>query len=68
MQSGKVKFYNQSKGYGFIVPDDGSSDIFVHCSAVEKANMSTLEVGQTIQYESATNKGRVNAVNLKEVA
>jgi CspA family cold shock protein len=68
MKSGTVKFYNTDKGYGFIKPEDGSSEIFVHCSALEKIGVRALETNQSVQYEVATNKGRINAVNIKIVA
>ena len=51
MTTGKVKWFNSTKGYGFIQPDDGSSDIFVHISAVEQAGFSNLADGQAISYE-----------------
>ncbi len=65
MTTGKVKWYNSTKGYGFIQPDDGSSDIFVHISAVENAGISNLSDGQAISYEESSEKGKVSAVNLK---
>ncbi len=51
MASGTVKFFNTTKGYGFIQPDDGGKDAFVHISAVERAGLSTLHEGQKVQYE-----------------
>lgn len=65
MITGTVKWFNPNKGYGFIIPEDGSSDVFVHISAVEKAGLNTLNEGQKLSYELATNKGRTSAVNLK---
>lgn len=65
MASGTVKWFNPTKGYGFIQPDAGGSDVFVHVSAVERAEMSSLQEGQRISYEIATNKGKASAVNLK---
>ena len=66
--TGIVKWFNSTKGYGFVTPDDGSSDVFVHISAVEKAQMHELTQGQRLSYEVATNKGRTSAVNLKVIA
>jgi CspA family cold shock protein len=65
MTTGKVKWYNPTKGYGFIQPDDGSSDIFVHISAVEHAGISNLADGQAISYDESSEKGKVSAINLK---
>ncbi len=70
MPTGTVKWFKSfkpTKGYGFIVPDDGSEDVFVHISAVEKAGMLTLNEGQKISYEIATDGGRTLAANLKAV-
>jgi cold shock protein len=65
--SGTVKFFNSEKGYGFIQPEDGSADAFVHISAVERAGMSTLQKEQRLTYELETGRnGRVSAVNLQE--
>ena len=67
MPVGTVKFFNPDKGFGFIQPDDGTSDSFVHISAVERAGMSTLNKDQRIQYELETDKrGKTSAVNLVE--
>ena len=66
MPVGTVKFFNPDKGFGFIQPDDGTTDSFVHISAVERAGMSTLNKDQRIQYELETDKrGRTSAVNLE---
>lgn len=65
MKTGQVKWFNPTKGYGFIAPEDGSGDVFVHISAVEKAGLHTLQESQKIQYEVASNKGKESAVNLK---
>jgi CspA family cold shock protein len=68
MPVGVVKFFNPDKGFGFIQPDDGTSDSFVHISAVERAGMSTLNKDQRIQYELETDKrGKTSAVNLVAV-
>ena len=65
MAVGTVKWFNPTKGFGFIVPEDGSKDVFVHISAVERAVMKTLNEGQRISYEVATECGKQAAVNLK---
>jgi cold shock protein len=64
--TGKVKWFNASKGFGFIQADDGSKDVFVHISAVEKAGLPTLNEGQKVGYELVTGKnGKTSAENLK---
>jgi CspA family cold shock protein len=65
MPSGTVKWFNSQKGYGFIQPQDGGRDVFVHISAVEKAGLSTLNEGQPVQYEEVSNRGKTSAENLK---
>jgi CspA family cold shock protein len=66
MPKGTVKWFNPTKGYGFISPDDGGKDVFVHISAVERAGLSTLSEGQHVQYELQTGKnGKTSAENLK---
>jgi CspA family cold shock protein len=68
MATGTVKFFNATKGFGFIQPDDGSKDVFVHISAVERAGMGTLSEKQKVVFELQTGRdGRVSAVNLKPV-
>ncbi|MEQ8656849.1 MAG: cold-shock protein [Hyphomicrobiales bacterium] len=52
MTNGTVKFYNSQKGFGFIEPDDGGTDVFVHATALERAGMSTLSDGQKVSYET----------------
>jgi CspA family cold shock protein len=68
MANGTVKWFNPTKGYGFIQPEDGGADIFVHISAVERAGLSSLNEGQRIGYELESNKGKTSAVNLKLLA
>ncbi|MBX7147027.1 MAG: cold-shock protein [Alphaproteobacteria bacterium] len=65
MTNGTVKWFNHRKGYGFIQPQDGSKDVFVHITALEKAGISHLKEGQKLSYELATDKGKTAAVNLK---
>jgi cold shock protein len=65
MASGTVKWFNSMKGYGFIQPQSGGKDVFVHISAVEKAGLSTLNEGQTVEYEIASDRGKERAANLK---
>jgi CspA family cold shock protein len=65
MAVGTVKFFNTQKGFGFIQPDDGSKDVFVHISAVEKAGMRSLAEGQKISYEIVTERGKQAAGNLQ---
>ena len=65
MATGTVKWFNPAKGYVFIQPVSGGEDVFVHISAVEQAGWSTLNEGQKVTYELATNKGKTSAVNLK---
>ncbi|UZW57161.1 cold-shock protein [Sphingobium sp. JS3065] len=66
MITGTVKFFNADKGYGFIAPEDGSDDAFVHISAVERAGMRTLEKEQRVSYELEKDKrGKMSAINLQ---
>jgi CspA family cold shock protein len=66
MPTGTVKFFNTTKGFGFIRPDDGSKDVFVHISAVERAGLTGLSEKQKVSYEVEQGRdGRVAAVNLK---
>ena len=68
METGTVKWFNTQKGFGFIQPDDGSKDVFVHISAVERAGWRSLNEGQKISYELQTEKGKTSATNLQEAA
>jgi len=68
MATGTVKWFNPTKGYGFIEPGDGGKDVFVHISAVEKAGLRSLREGQKVNYELQTEKGKTSATNLQEVA
>lgn len=66
MPVGTVKFFNADKGYGFIAPDDGGNDSFVHISAVERAGLGTLNKDQRLRYEIETDRrGKASAVNLE---
>jgi CspA family cold shock protein len=67
MSSGTVKWFNTQKGYGFIQPDDGGRDVFVHISAVQRAGMADLREGQKIEYEILTDRktGKASAGNLR---
>lgn len=65
MATGTVKWFNNKKGYGFITPDEGGNDIFVHISAVQAAGMRTLNEGAKISYELTTERGKTVAGNLK---
>jgi CspA family cold shock protein len=65
MATGVVKWFNPTKGYGFIQPQSGGKDVFVHISAVERAGLSTLNEGQRVEYEEVANKGKTSAENLK---
>ncbi|HAA93086.1 MAG TPA: cold-shock protein [Rhodospirillaceae bacterium] len=67
MPTGTVKWFNPVKGYGFVVPDDGGSDVFVHITAVEQAGLDGLQENQKIEYELVDNRGRTAAGNLKAV-
>ena len=67
MAIGKVKWFNSTKGYGFIQPNEGDKDIFVHMSAVRDAGMQTLNENQEIEYEVVNKNGKDSAEKLKEV-
>ena len=70
MPTGKVKWFNSTKGYGFITPDDSSADVFVHISALEQAGLRDLKEGQAISYdlEHDPKKGKASAGNLKPLS
>ena len=65
MATGTVKWFNPTKGYGFIQPDGGGRDVFVHISAVEKAGYSSLQEGAKVSFDIASNRGKESAENLK---
>ncbi|MFV9875560.1 MAG: cold-shock protein [Rickettsiales endosymbiont of Dermacentor nuttalli] len=65
MTTGVVKWFDPKKGYGFIQPSDGAKDVFVHISAVERANLRTLNEGDRVHFELSQNNGKVSAVDLK---
>jgi CspA family cold shock protein len=69
MATGKVKWFNSQKGFGFIQPDDGGTDVFVHISAVERSGMMTLNEGQQISYELVTDRkrGKTSAEQLRAI-
>ena len=65
MATGIVKWFNPTKGYGFIQPDNGGKDVFVHISAVEKAGLSSLNEGAKVSFEAKDNRGKTSAENLR---
>jgi len=67
MATGTVKWFNATKGFGFIQPDAGGADVFVHISAVERAGLRSLNENQKISYELVTEKGKTSAANLQTV-
>ena len=64
MPKGKVKWFNKTKGYGFIEPEEGDKDVFVHISAVKNSGMEDLEEGQELEFEIVENNGKTSAENL----
>ncbi len=68
MATGTVKWFNPTKGFGFLQPDEGGNDVFVHISAVEAAGFRGLDEGERVSYELETNKGKTSAANLKKAA
>ena len=67
MTTGKIKWFNPTKGYGFIENDTGGKDVFLHVSALEKAGIETLQEGQAVSFEIGENKGKENAINVKKI-
>jgi CspA family cold shock protein len=65
MATGKVKWFNAAKGYGFIAPDDGGKDVFVHITAVQSAGLQGLNDGQAVSYDIAEERGKTAAANIK---
>ena len=64
MSSGKIKWFNSTKGYGFIVDDENSKDVFVHISAMKSAGIESLDEGDEVTFEIEENNGKTNAINL----
>jgi cold shock protein len=67
MSTGTVKWFNAQKGYGFIQPEGGSKDVFVHISAVERSGMSSLREGQKVSFDVEQDRGKASACNLKDM-
>ena len=67
MATGKIKWFDTKKGFGFITPDEGDKDAFLHVSALEKANITQLDEGQIIKYELAEHRGKMSATNIEIV-
>ena len=67
MSNGKIKWFNPTKGYGFIENDAGGKDIFLHISALEQSGIDNLEEGQAVSFEIAENKGKENATNIIKI-
>jgi CspA family cold shock protein len=67
MSTGTVKWFNTTKGYGFIMPQDGGKDVFVHITAVQAAGLRSLNEGQQVSFEVAMERGKAAATNLKPV-
>ena len=67
MTQGKIKWFDPKKGYGFIIPDDGSKDTFLHISALQKAGIDTLDEGEAITYNLAEEHGKQSAVDIQKV-
>ncbi len=67
MSNGKIKWFNPTKGYGFIENDTGGKDVFLHVSALEQAGIDTLTEGELVSFEIADNRGRENAINITKI-
>jgi len=67
MSNGKIKWFNPTKGYGFIANDAGGKDVFLHVSALEQAGIDTLEEGEAVSFEIGENKGKENAINITKI-
>jgi len=67
MSNGKIKWFNPTKGYGFIENDAGGKDVFLHASALEQAGLDTLEEGQAVSFDIGEDKGKENAINIKKI-
>jgi len=67
MAQGKIKWFDSKKGYGFITPDDGSRDAFLHVSALQKAGIDSLEEGEAVTYELAEERGKQSATDIQKI-
>ena len=67
MINGKIKWFNPTKGYGFIENDAGGKDVFLHVSALEQAGIDTLEEGEAVSFEIGENRGKKTAINIKKI-
>ena len=67
MPTGKIKWFNPNKGYGFIANDDGGKDVFLHISALEEAGINTLQEGEAVSFEIGESRGKENATNIIKV-
>ena len=67
MSNGKIKWFNPTKGYGFIENDDGGKDVFVHKNALEASGIDTLNEGDAVSFDIGENRGKENAINIKKV-
>jgi len=67
MSNGKIKWFNPTKGYGFIENDAGGKDVFLHVSALEQAGIDTLEEGEAVSFEIGEDRGKENAINITKI-